>query len=628
MKVSRLWCTILFAGVLCTGTLCACSDDDDTPETPVDQPDDPTPDDPEGVRKLTMTVGELMYYGQFKQSKEDVYFLYLKDADPIVDCNIGLYVNVPTVTDKSNLHLPAGNYTADASGEPMTFTNKEVAEGKSFWWTITPKMTEHLVVTGSLEVKRLGDTYTIEGLLMESETEGIRISFEGKLPCEDCTGDEKPIRDVTLTVGELMYYGPYKESKEDVYFLYLKDADPIVDCNIGLYVNVPTVTDKNNLYLPAGTYAASASWEPMTLTDASVAEGKSFWWTISPELTQHLVASGSIEVKRSGDSYTITGTLMETETTGIRISFAGALPAEDWSGNDDPIPGGVTDITMTVGELMYYGADKEYGQGGDVFFLYLKDAEQVREYNMGLYVNVPKMSKSDLYLPDGTYQAASSWEPMTINDNRTEKYKSHWYSLDPWTQHLLESGSIEVSRTGTTYTITGTLMETEDSGVRITFTGELPVEDYSDDDPDPGTLTEVEMTVGELMYYGVEEGPNGVYYLSLKDAKPTQECEIALYINLPPPGDLGLAEGDYNASDTFEAMTCNNDLTSSASSWTTLTPERQRHKIASGSFHVARSGESYTLSGTFYEAAAEEGESPAGIRFTFTGDLPCEDYSY
>lgn len=485
---------VLLAGLCCTGTLSSCSGNNTpsfgVPDDP-DGPDKPTPDYPAGVRTLTMTVGELLYYGAFKQSPEEVFFLYLKDADPLVDCNIGLYINVPTVTDKTRLHLPDGKYRADASRQPMTFTNREVAEGKSFWWTISPKTTEHLVISGSLEVQHTGNTYRIGGLLMENETDGIQIVFEGELPCEDCSGsNEKPIRDMTLTVGELIYYGLWKESREGLYFLNLKDADPIVDCNIGLYVNVTTVTDKYALTLPDGTYRASSSWEPMTFNDATVVEGKSFWWTISPRLTQHLIQSGVIDVKRSGDSYTITGTLMESETAGIRLSFSGSLPAEDWSDREDPAPE-VVDVTMTLGELMYYGADNDYGTGGDIYFLYLKDADPVRYYNMGLYINVPKQGKSDLFLPDGTYMAASSWEPMTINNNQVEKYKSHWYSLDPWTQHLLSTGSIVVSRSGDTYTITGTLMETGQRGVRISFSGKLPVADYSDEAPDPNLLTEV-----------------------------------------------------------------------------------------------------------------------------------------
>lgn len=457
----------------------------------------------------------------------------------------------------------------------------------------------------------------------------------------DPVGPENPdVAEVCLTAGEWMYYGPFGESSEDIYFLSLKnDSGAEVYYNMGFYVNVPTVEysyDVENI--PLGGYTVSAEQKPGHINSDQVAQGRSFWWTVDPEMVQHMIVSGSLNVAREGSVYTVTGTVMEDETHGVKFSYKGELPVTDYSDKQWPDLADKThtSVVLTEGELMYYGKFEESREA--VYYLYLKHKSATdMSYFMGFYVNVEKAAdKKNLVLAPGNYVSASSWEVGTFNDVSASK-KSFWYTVDTnGTQltHYVKSGEFDVAYADGSYTITGFVCEEDSDGVLrtldISFTGALPVEDYSDPEPEPDPEIEpVIMTVGELAYYGVEGGVD-LYWLNLKDRKPMKDYDLTLNIYLPAEKSLHLETGDYEASGAeYRPWSFGDYQSGNASFWNTIDPQygdRIRNMVTGGKVHVERTGDTYKISGTLEGVDAYD-NLPVSLPFTFEGELLCDDWS-
>lgn len=316
----------------------------------------------------------------------------------------------------------------------------------------------------------------------------------------------------------------------------------------------------------------------------------------------------------------------------------------DWPEDPNPPMNGYLKSTFVEGELMYYGKDPQYSPSDcGVYFLYLKDLKNPDvSSSISFYVNVPRQQSGKFEFPEGTYTAETTWEAGTFNSRFTDKYNSNWNIISPqWVQYRVESGEFTVEKVdATTYTIkgrvkggsmqdNGSILENE-AGLEFSYTGKLPVTDYSDlyeepEDPEPDQPEEpdltdaVQLTTGELMYYGDSE-----YYLNLKDQRPTDTYEITLYLYSTPNGTLELRSGTYNASDT------GNDLTfgTNSSSWTFIDhdfyDDRVRTNIKDGTVEIVSKGNhEYEIKGTVKGSADNETFS-----FIYSGTLPFEDYSY
>lgn len=456
-------------------------------------------------------------------------------------------------------------------------------------------------------------------------------------PNPDDTPDDpgSELAEVVLTAGEWMYYGPFGGSREDIYFLSLKnDNGSEIYYNMGFYVNVPTVEKSTDLEnIPLGEYVVSDEQIPGHINNDRTERGHSFWWTVDPEMQQHMIVSGKLNIARTGSVYTITGTVMEDETRGLKFSYTGELPVGDYSEKEWPDLADRThsSIVLNEGELMYYGKFEQSQEA--VYYLYLKNKSSEPSYFMGFYVNVGKAAdKKNLVLTPGRYTSDSSWAVGTFNDSSASK-KSFWYTVDSQgTQvtHYVKSGEFEVAYDNGTYTISGTVCEEDGAGtirtLDIFYEGQLPVEDYSDPDPDP-VVDAVTFTVGELYYYGAENGAD-IYYLNLKDEKPMKDNEITLYLFLPAEKSLHLETGDYEASDVVKAWSfgvLNNP--GGRSVWYTKDQYgRLSNKVTGGKVHVERAGENYTITGAV-TAVSELDDSIISLSFGFAGGLICEDYS-
>lgn len=146
------------------------SDYYDTPEEPLNPP---TP----SADEITMTSGNLYYYG------DNEYYLQLKDKQPTDTYEIVLYLNADP---GANLELPAGAYTPSAGGEDMTFSTS-----KSSWTFIDHDFYDDRVRTniasGDLTVESSGaHTYTIRGTFDSADkSSAIKIFYTGTLNFED-----------------------------------------------------------------------------------------------------------------------------------------------------------------------------------------------------------------------------------------------------------------------------------------------------------------------------------------------------------------------------------------------------------------------------------------------------------
>lgn len=314
----------------------------------------------------------------------------------------------------------------------------------------------------------------------------------------------------------------------------------------------------------------------------------------------------------------------------------------EWPEDPNPPLLGYIKSTFKEGELMYYGKDPQYStKNGAVYFLYLKDLNNTeRSTSVSFYVNVPRQKKGEFNLPEGRYTAENTWAVGTFNNKGVPKYKSNWNVVDPkWVQYIVEEGEFIVEKIdATTYNIKGRVkggsiqddgsIAANEYGIEFSYTGTLPVEDYSsyyEDPEDPVEPVEpvnpdaVTMTVGELMYYGQNE-----YYLNLKDTKPTDTYEITLYLYSAPDGTLEVKTGEYTASADKSEMTFN----TANSTWTFIDhdmyDDRVRYKIDEGSVKVtSKGGHEYEITGTVKNTAENKSFS-----FSYSGTLPFDDYSY
>lgn len=323
-----------------------------------------------------------------------------------------------------------------------------------------------------------------------------------------------------------------------------------------------------------------------------------------------------------------------------------------WPEDPNPPMQGYLNAEMKVGELMYYGrANDNCPEDGAIYFLYLKDLDNANiATSLGFYVNVKRQQAGGYYLPEGTYTAANTWAVNTFNDSKTSQFHSFWNVINPkWVQYQVEAGEFTVEMLdANTYRIRGrvkggslddnNVLGVNQAGLEFSYTGLLPVEDYSPDydipwnpetpdtpdpdDPDgpdtpdnPADPDAVTLNTGLYYYYGDNE-----YYVNLKDQQPRDKYEVALYLYCDSEGSPQLASGTYTASDTEADMTMG-----LKSSWTEIDPvynDVVRTTIEDGSVTIKNLGDHE------YEISGKLSKGDDSFSFTFTGTLPFEDYSY
>lgn len=613
-------------------------------QTEPNDPDDPQgpqiPDDPNppssGYIAHTMTEGELMYYGHDSEySKEDgaIYFLYLKDLNNSArGCSVCFYVNVPR-QKKGSFTLPAGKYTAASTWEINTFNSKNTNKYRSNWNVINPKWTQYVAESGEFDVS-IGDnmTYTIkghmkggsiqeDGSIMENEM-GVAFAFTGRLPVSDYSEDYEDPNDpdtpddpdpdvakVTMVAGSLYRYN------DNVYYLQLKDANPADLYDATFYLKLPA---SDTPELASGDYTGATTADEMTIDIT-----KSFWnftdkANLNDKIKNRLTEESKITVINNGNhNYTITGTLVGTsektnKATALEISFTGTLPFEDYA-DPEPVEPTVAEVTMSVGNLDYYD--------DNIYTLTLKDADPTDTYEASFSFKLPASETPQLV--SGDYPASTTGAEMTF-----DAAKSSWTFIDKnnlndRVKNTIKEGTLTVVNNGShNYTVTGTLKGTSDTGqetaIKLDFTGTVPFNDYST--PPAPDAPKAVMTVGDLYYNG-----DNVFYLGLKDAARIEEYGITFYITLAPTNPLQLASGDYPGGAAGTNMTF--DLAKSFWNYNDPTYGIIKNKITEGTLRITANGnDDYTITGAF-KAIDEDGKNTE-LEIEYTGQLPCEDYSY
>ena len=647
MKYFRLaWMLLMLGGGILV-CLPSCSDKDNGMEQPKD-PDDPQdpddPDDPDDPNDDTpsykMTVGELMYYGHDSDYSKDggaVYFLYLKDANPINVCSICFYVNVPK-QKAGSFTLPEGKYTGTNTWEIGTFNTKDTEKYKSNWNLINPKWTQYVVGSGEFEVSIKDSYYIITGKVrgghikdddtIDGDETGAKFTFTGKLPCTDYSADYEDPNDpdtpddpdpevpkVTMTTGSLYRYN------DNVYFLQLKDANPTNLYDATFYLKLPA---SETPQLVSGDYAGATTAAEMTIDIT-----KSFWnftdkANLNDKIKNRLKEGTKITVVNNGNhNYTITGTLEGTsdktnKATALEISFTGTLPFEDYA-DPEPVEPVVPEVTMTTGNLDYYD--------GNVYTLTLKDANPTDTYEATFSFKLPASDTPQLV--SGDYPVSTTGGEMTFDAAKSSWTFIDTANLNDRVKNTIKEGTLTVVNNGShNYTVTGTLKGTSDTGqetaIKIDFTGTVPFNDYST--PPTPEAPEATMTIADMYYNG-----DNVFYLNLKDGKSgSQTYDATFYITLTPPSPLGLASGDYTASTTGGEMTYN--TTNSKSFWNYIDrssgyADTFKNGITEGTLTVVNNGsDNYTSTGTL--KGLDEYQKETSLKISFTGKIPCEDYSY
>lgn len=223
----------------------------------------------------------------------------------------------------------SGKYKVKYGGGPGTIAGATENDTEGASWYLPVGAEEKLFfVDGQAEVS------FVEGDLMMvtlSSEFVISDSLSLKATATGLTLVEMEI--LPMTIGEIMYYGA-NDNATGLFFLYLKDGElGSMTHNMGLYVNTEQVEDVSNLFIPSGEYVRNTGNTPAFSLNA--AEGEThyncFWWNTQPELEQFMAIDAGMTVSRSGDIYTIEGFMLTSRYKGIRFTFTGKLPAEDYS---------------------------------------------------------------------------------------------------------------------------------------------------------------------------------------------------------------------------------------------------------------------------------------------------------
>lgn len=379
---------------------------------------------------------------------------------------------------------------------------------------------------------------TLRGLVPETTYVVVAAVTDGKT-----SASSEPLRLTTKKVTtpddavvldrviEAIYYGENLLNASADYYIQLANVACVQD-EYGYYQPAGKGTllsldlwgapsPAGNRALPTGTYMLDADNMPLTLdpnfTVLRVSDGSEF--------AEYDFESGEVIVERDGSTYTISATLTDSNEGVHNFKYTGPLSIADREAPTyDPITHDVN-TTFIGADALYYGDRNKTGFGSFEVYLYdvpKKNGFLTRAgYQLVLELTTPLIRKGeDIFIANGTYTVSSQtpalfkFTPGYALPDDPYPYGSVCEQNDedgaPY-YALLNGGTIEINRTGTTYTFTANLETVEGIEIKGTYTGEIPIEDRNGWRPGGGGYSTLHLDVtpdlkgirtGKLIYLG------------------------------------------------------------------------------------------------------------------------------
>lgn len=404
---------------------------------------------------------------------------------------------------------------------------------------------------------------------------------------------------------------------------------------------------EGNRALPAGTYTLDAHKARLTVNPYSTGILRSD----GTDLKDNFFESGEVVVQRKGDTYTLTATFIDNEQAEHSFTYTGALPLEE---REMPTYSPITEhieTTFIGAEALYYGNKHKNGLGFfEVYFndVPMKDGFLAEAGNLLiLELNTPLLENGeDFYLPDGTYSVMGSeaasfrFSPGYLPDGQEYPAGSCCEQDDadgaPY-YALVTGGTVQIRRSGTTYTVTFDLTTYEQITVKGTYTGEIPIEDLTGWRPGGGGFSTLHMdttpdlsgiSTGQLVYLGnyLRLGYSSfILYLHSDDQPESMEFEVICentyttdvatghYTVMPGRAQVNMVPWTVMPGFLLEANPSGTWYIEKGEEGVTL----NRAPANEGTLDISKEGDNYTLSFDFKDDCTE----PNRISGTWTGPM-------
>lgn len=393
--------------------------------------------------------------------------------------------------------------------DPFTFYQgyaQGAQSGGSHYGVINDKgeITISLIKGGEFTLARDGKKYVVTGTFVLEDGKSVELSYNGDCKIYDwrTNGENPPPFSGTFVMASAAYQGAFHNP--DTGMLLLSLLDITFDQNNNLLVpgyrlaldfNIPLAASPADITLPTGNYTIRVNDK---FSDTGIINGGfdnngnpsgSYWdiYTSYGREAIFLVESGTCEVSKSGDAYTIVTTFRSDNQT-ITGRYEGPITFFD-SSHLSLIDDDVSLTNLTSGNLNFYGALSYYADdaynwvielftptGGGVSLDILADDDKayITELPAGTYNVVEQMSNE--YLLPNTFVPGF----VFLQTNAA----GCWYYADGLAQAPLVKGTITVARDGDNYTIAFDLRDDYPYGKphRVTgsYTGPLVYTDLSE----------------------------------------------------------------------------------------------------------------------------------------------------
>lgn len=249
-------------------------------------------------------------------------------------------LNQALADDPDHVVLTAGTYTVD---DTESYAIGVVNGLDSYYLNVVNGNAEQCTFTsGSVAIENLGDNiYKFDYDLTGSNGEAVKGSYKTLVRVINRSDEgvmsnlDTDIKANDLTKAMFVYEGDlYETGESDMYIMMLGDKDFDISTNYGpgncvmLTLNVtPGASDG----IPAGTYS---SFVDILFADelpvGSCVAGLYFWgqyfgcWYFNDSMQYEAALwDGSVKVEKSGETYTVTGTLLDGVGHSVEFTYSG-----------------------------------------------------------------------------------------------------------------------------------------------------------------------------------------------------------------------------------------------------------------------------------------------------------------
>lgn len=471
---------LAFLGIftLLSGVAVSCRDDEstNTPDVPKVMLDNATGiyssiDDAKGLFKIELSGEDIDFHLQFISD-------HVADADLL------------------NAEMTAETYKV------ADLANKYTLTPDSYW---TKEGVKSGIVTGTLSVQRSDENYTIKGTLKDAKDVAYEIDFTGVI-------DIQPQYEVEYAKQNGWYWGddPYNFPNIGEYMSYFVQGQTNNYGELtgdGYYINISFFNEMApkawEAQIPNQTYTASTEYKVGTFKIASQADIDSGAPYYAFASFQHVnqekginkevfITGGTVQVKEMGENQEVRFNLELQDGTRHVGKYAGFVrQGDEYTVSSLLSDRDITDLTH--GYLEYRGQSPIAGKTNKRWNMYLlsENVSTMPEYYWSpsgtgnlLRVTLYTSSTQSTDIPVGTYPIG---EEVAGNAGVGQGYEvgldfGTWFfelSSSEYENYApIKTGTVEVSKNGTIYTVSLKGVDDRDNAITATYSGELTFVDH------------------------------------------------------------------------------------------------------------------------------------------------------